>query len=243
MKCHFFRGSLLEFLVAGQLEDPPDTFQKILDRDMTILVPKGTIYEKFFRESPFDSMRVAFQKAVLEKDGLVPFGINSGGGNDKVLAGEAGMIYTKYTIMGKRHLFDFSREEWPIASFPHSFLYAKGSDMFHQAEPLVLRLIEAGVYKHLEFMYYWDVTRKERDHYRSHNDDKAVVLGLEHLGMICPLIVGTGIGLALIAFLFEVPSLLKSIKFGALSSYFRSTGIEDHKYAVTTTLVRHFESI
>ncbi len=198
------RGSLLEFLVAGQLEDPADTFDKMIERNMSFLVPQNSISERLFRQSPFEHMRHAYQVTVVERAGLMPFRSNKGSIDPRVLAGMAGTVNSKYTIMGERHLLRFSKKEMAIASFPHSFLYAKKSWLFNNAEPLVLRLIEAGIYRHLEEVYFWDVTKGERDYYRSNIEDGEVVLSLDHLGMICPLIVGIGVLLASSVLFLEI---------------------------------------
>ncbi len=199
-----YRSSLLQFLVAGEFEDPPDTFAKVIERDLIISMPAGTLADQLFGNSPFDSMRLAYRHGV-KKGGFYPWG--KGIPQDlleAVVEGRAVDLQDFDTLVGNRHLFQMSKKEYPIGYLLTGIMFKRNSLLRAKMQPLLMALIDSGIYEHLKDLFLWRKAKSERDYERLNNDNDLVILTWDHVGWTFLLVTCFGLAMSCCAFVVEV---------------------------------------
>ncbi len=68
-----YQSNLLAFLVKTSKEKPIDTFQDILERDMTVFLPSSTISAQMLKTSKLPLAQEVYQKSFVEKNGSYNF--------------------------------------------------------------------------------------------------------------------------------------------------------------------------
>ncbi len=198
-----YRSSLLQFLVAGDFEDPPDTFAKVIERDLIIYMPAGTLADQVFGDSPYESMRLAYQHG-LKKDGFYPWGKGIPQNLlDNVIEGKGVDLQSPGTIVGQRHHVQISKKEYPVGYFLTGLVFKRNSPLQTKMLPYLMTLIDSGIYSHLKDMFLWQKAKPERDYERHKQDDDLVILTWDHVGWIFLLVMCIGLALSCFAFIVE----------------------------------------
>ncbi len=210
-----YRSGLLQFLVAGENEDPPDTFQKVLERDLIIVMATGTLFEQLFQTAPYESMRLAYKHGE-EKGGYFPW--NKGSLalewlQEAVADGKAVGFSTSNLHIGNRHRSLKSKNEHVVGIMLHGFVFKRNSQLLQRIHPILTMIIDTGIYEHLKDKFLWHRARRERDYYRLHSKENLVVLTWNHVGWTFLLVASCGLALASLVFVFEV------LLFGRRTSY------------------------
>ncbi len=199
-----YRSSLLQFLVAGELEDPPDTFHKVMDRDLMIVMPTGTMLEQLFRESPFEYMRQAYQHGV-DKGGFIPFSVGpTKMHKDAMDEGRAVNVATDISNVGVRHQMPMSKKERPIGFLLHGYIFKRNSLLRAKMQPILMTLYEVGIHEYLKNVFLWRRAKPERDHERFNQEEVLVVLTWDHVGWTFLLVSCSGLSISSIFFILEV---------------------------------------
>ncbi len=207
-----YKSSLLQFLVAGELEDPPDTFHKVMDRDLVVLVPTGTMLERLFRESPFEHIKLAYEHGV-EKNGFFPF--RTGPPSWLIKAREEGRAVnfaSDVSNVGSRHQRQMSKKELPIGYMLHGYIFKRNSLLLSKMQPILMTLNEAGVIEYLNNIFLWHKAKSERDHERLNIQTNLVVLTWEHVGWTFLLVSCSGLSISSLFFIVECLINFKSNK-------------------------------
>ncbi len=205
-----YKSSLLQFLVAGEYEDPADTFEKVLERDLIIAMPTGSVMGELFKTAPFESMRLAYE-AGKDKGGYYPWGqlappwIFEANKEGKVVA-----LVTDNLEIGRRHFAQKSKVERPVGYLLNGFLFKRNSLLRRKIQPILETLIETGIYEHLKDHFLWFRAKPERDHYRVAQQRHLVVLRWGHVGWSFTIIAGFGLIWSVITFFLEFMFYKKS---------------------------------
>ncbi len=199
-----YRSSLLIYLVAGDLEDPPDTFEKVIERDLIIVMPTGTLFEQMFKTAPYESMRQAYIHG-LDKGGYIPWNTLAPEWLESAVSGGKGVaFFTEELQIGNRHRSVMSKKEPPVVFMMNGFLFKRNSPLQLKIQPILMSLTDSGTYEHLKDKFLWNRAKRERDFYRSNHEENLVVLTWDHVGWTYLLVACSGLALAALAFITEV---------------------------------------
>ncbi len=199
-----YKSSLLQFLMAGELEDPSDTFEKVLERDLIISMPTGTVVDQLFGNSPFETMRLAYEHGV-KKGGYYPWGKETPkDALTAVVEGRAVDLQTIDTHIGNRHRAQISKKERPVGYILTGIMFKRNSPLLTKMLPILMALMDSGIYNKLKNQFLWRKAKPERDHARLAQDNDLVVLTWDHVAWTFLLVMCTGLALACFVFIGEV---------------------------------------
>ncbi len=186
------------------MQDPADTFDKILERNLVIAMPTGTVIDQLFKTSPFETMRLAYEFG-KENGGFYPWGqLMPRDLYNTLLKGDAVSLLTDDLHVGRRHIVEISKVERLIGYMPKGFMFKMNSKLRTQMEPILGSLIESGIYEHLKQVFLWHRARPERVYYRFKQPKHLVILNWERVGWSFVLIVFSGMSVSALAFVGEV---------------------------------------
>ncbi len=199
-----YKSSLLQFLVAGEVEDPADTFEKVIERDMIIVTMTGNALEQLFSGSPYETTRLAYEHG-KDKGGYIPWGkVAPEWLQNSILEGRGVGFSTENLQIGNRHRSQTSKKERPVGYMVNGFLFKRNSIYQSKMQPILMLLIDTGIYEHLKEIFLWNRARPERDYYRAKKDENLVVLTWEHVGWTFLLVASSGLAMASVTFIIEV---------------------------------------
>ncbi len=198
-----YKSSLLQFLVAGEFEDPPDTFEKVMERDLLIAMPTGTVIDQLFKTAPYKSMRLAYKHGE-ERGGFFPWSSSAPTWIEQTLSEGKGVGFsTADQNVGSRHKTVRSKREYPIGYLLNGFLFKRNSHLRSKMQPIIMTLIDTGIFEYLKDKFLWHRARPEREHYRLNQHEHLIVLTWNHVGWTFLLVASSGLAVASVAFVLE----------------------------------------
>ncbi len=204
-----YQSNLLASLVRSSQEKPIDTFQDILDLDLTFYLYQRTMTPNLLANSPFPIVREVYQKAVVEKNGFFDMD-KERKLLDKILAATmkgksvvdgADVNFHEFTHLVRKgkHLTH--------ATFPSGFYFAINHPLLNKAKIALRHLFEGGIYHKLHKEFLWLGSKKGRDYER--NKDVPPLASPLNLENMMPIGLVTGTLAVLACFFFVAERFLK----------------------------------
>ena len=130
-----YQSLLLSALVKVRLEDPINSYQDILDRDLPLYIVSNTIVEHLFKTSPFAIVRETFEKQ------SILFRTNSEGGSpahilDAITDGKAVGNTALSRYFGSRHKHRIT-EKLTVGTFPCGYYYDMNNPLLYKANGII----------------------------------------------------------------------------------------------------------
>ncbi len=162
-----YQSNLLASLVRGNYEKPVDTFQDIIDLDLTLYVYKFAAGPFLLETSPFAKVREAYQKNTLDKGGLHGQSDLKDPDTqyivDEIMRGEALCDYSDTFFPKHEHMFRMGRQ-LDFASYPVGFYFSLNNPVLRRMWPTFQRTVEGGVAQHLTRWFIWLIFSEGREY-------------------------------------------------------------------------------
>ncbi len=168
-----YQSNLLAFLVKVGRERPIDTYQDVLDANKTMYVLKGSLVPHLLATSPSPLARRAFNATGRY------FTMSDGPSVKRDVIEQRAVL-----SLDSDHLSaDVMRrgKELHIIDFYCGYYHARGHPVLREMDALLLRMLDAGIFKGMVEKHLWRQARASRDNLRKTRDVRLVSLTLGHL--------------------------------------------------------------
>ncbi len=179
--CHAYRNNLLASLVEHEHEKPVDTYQDIIDRDMTIYLPKGTTVLPLFANSPNPTVVQAYWSNLIGKDGI--YDSEKGKAPDRVwnklYSGEGVVVRPKERVT----LYVRRGRNLILGKFICGYHLTMGHPLNSNLIKTIQSLVEKGIYQKLVDHFVWIRKANIRQEIRKKaiEENKWTKLGNSHI--------------------------------------------------------------
>ncbi len=164
--CHAYRGNLLASLIEHEHEKPVDTFQDIIDRDITIYLTNGTTVLPLMANSPNPTVVKAYRSNLIGKGGI--FNKYNKKIPDRVwnalYSGKGVIVFPKE----KEKLYIRRGRSLVLGNFICGYYLTMGHPLNPMLVKTIQHLVENGIYQNLVNRFVWirkanlrQVTRKK----------------------------------------------------------------------------------
>ncbi len=177
-----YQSNLLSSLVKVQLEKPIDTFQQILDNDITVYYRQNTGVSILLSGNPIPIIQKAYKKRGKPYENPT---IEERAAIFKDVEGGKGVLDNTYSsIVSISHRLRIGRE-LEYGAFPCGYYYGINNPVLRDSNVILQRMIDSGVFQSIVLRAYWRDSAGVRGHYRNVQLEEAWnPLGLEHTAPI-----------------------------------------------------------
>ncbi len=181
-----YKSNLLASLVKVSEENPVDTFDDILERDMTVFLGRGSLAAHLLATSPKPVVRRAYIDSYLAKGGAYDF---AGSREDPVPRRVSDAVAEGMGVQDAiESNFAAGRTRrgagLTVGNFQCAYYYREDLPILAGLDRLVTALVESGIYSRRYRHHLWLSTKKERDYMRKHGgdeDDRNAALDFSHV--------------------------------------------------------------
>ena len=179
-----YRGNLLAFLVKTGKEKPIDTFDDVMERDLTMYLSRSSFGNAWAKSSPIPYMQKVYDNQVRKKNGSYTF--DKGGdwpAHVKQGVKEGTAIFTNIHIraIGTRHMYREAKDA-VIGLFPTGFYHAMNLPVMDKVKWIIWTLAEVGIVNKItEVDYFFDMAQPEREFYRHQVVEENKTVTLQHV--------------------------------------------------------------
>ncbi len=150
---HAYRSNLLASLIKQEHEKPVDTYQDLIERDMTIYIINGTTVPPLLANSPNPTVVQAYRNNLVGKGGFyskVKGETPSSVLND-IYAGKGALIEPRE----RKQLYLRRGKELNVGSFICGYYLSMGHPLKEKIKGTVERLVESGIFQSLVDRSVW----------------------------------------------------------------------------------------
>ncbi len=152
---HAYRSNLLASLIKQEHEKPVDTYQDIINRDMTIYIINGSAMPFFLANSPNPTVAQAFRNNLVRKGGFYSTvkGKTPARVWDDVFSGKGAIIFTRE----RERLYIRRGKQLHVGSFGCGYYFAMGHPLKARILRTIESLVESGTFQNLVNRFVWDM--------------------------------------------------------------------------------------
>ncbi len=151
--CHAYRSNLLASLIEHEHEKPVDTYQDIIDRDITIYLANGTTVLPLMANSPNPTVVQTYWNNLIGKDGI--YNKENGKAPDRVwnalYSGKGVILYPKE----KEKLYIRRGRSLILGNFMCGYYLTMGHPINPMLVKTIQHLVENGIYQKLVDHFVW----------------------------------------------------------------------------------------